>query len=330
MSLPPCFDYSKPPFSATHELNSGLSGKIPLDLHDIATRINVAGNPRSLSSPLGPVPKFLSDELRTVDLDILAPHLWLMTTQSSDNISPLHHQLIKGRKTVITESPRLHLLWIHDRIFLKPLPPYLLSHAFWEHYLLPGCSPHPLGASYDILLKSALGYIRTYSYLIAHPSDFKIALDSGLLPPGTTFEGFCLFAQRFLYIPDNVVSARYHFGEIRLTRLNFWSKFFLRRWHYETTQRQYGPYFERFYGPLLFLFGALSVSLSAMQVELAVEPLSQKQWHAFWNFSRYFSVLSLAIILFLSILVACLLIGKVLMEFLYATKDKRRLNRTGN
>ena len=27
---------------------------------------------------------------------------------------------------------RLHLVWIHDRIFIKPLPRHLLSYEFWE------------------------------------------------------------------------------------------------------------------------------------------------------------------------------------------------------
>ena len=58
---------------------------------------------------------FLHGDLRSPDLDKMAPHLWLMATRSGSNISPLHHQRIKGRRILITEDPRLHLVWIDDR-----------------------------------------------------------------------------------------------------------------------------------------------------------------------------------------------------------------------
>ena len=34
---------------------------------------------------------------------------------------------------IVTEHPGLHLVWYYDTIFLKPIPPYLLSRAFWEY-----------------------------------------------------------------------------------------------------------------------------------------------------------------------------------------------------
>jgi hypothetical protein len=43
---------------------------------------------------------------------------------------------MKRREIVVTEDPRLHLVWIYDRVFIKPLPKYLLSHDFWQIYLL--------------------------------------------------------------------------------------------------------------------------------------------------------------------------------------------------
>ncbi|KAH8730326.1 hypothetical protein GQ44DRAFT_701175 [Phaeosphaeriaceae sp. PMI808] len=73
---------------------------------------------------------FLEKELCSKDLEIMAPRLWIMTTLSSANIKPLHRQLVKGREIIVTEEPRLHLVWIHNRIFIKPLPHYLLSQAF--------------------------------------------------------------------------------------------------------------------------------------------------------------------------------------------------------
>ncbi|RYO22015.1 hypothetical protein AA0113_g12779 [Alternaria arborescens] len=74
--------------------------------------------------------KFLQDDLWSDDLKRIAPRLWIMTTTSSANVNPLHHQRVKGREIIVTEDPRLHLVWIHDRIFIKPIPRYLLSHTF--------------------------------------------------------------------------------------------------------------------------------------------------------------------------------------------------------
>jgi hypothetical protein len=43
---------------------------------------------------------------------------------------------VRGRRVTITEKPALHLVWFYERVFVKPLPKYLLSHAFSEHYSL--------------------------------------------------------------------------------------------------------------------------------------------------------------------------------------------------
>ena len=63
-----------------------------------------------------------------------------MATQSSANINALNRQIVKGRKIIITEDPQLHLIWLQDRIHIKPVPQCLLSHAFWSDVLL---SPSP-------------------------------------------------------------------------------------------------------------------------------------------------------------------------------------------
>ena len=44
-----------------------------------------------------------------------------------DSITP---QQPLSEDPVVTKDPRLHLVWICDRVFVKRLPPYLLSHLF--------------------------------------------------------------------------------------------------------------------------------------------------------------------------------------------------------
>jgi hypothetical protein len=103
--------------------------------------------------------------------------LWMMFVQSSANISSLHRQRVKGRPIVI-EDPKLHLVWFYDRIFIKPLPGYLLSCSFWEKYLLRDSSL--LNQRREAIRASALGYLRTWSHLIKHQCDFHIGQEKGL------------------------------------------------------------------------------------------------------------------------------------------------------
>lgn len=130
---------------------------------------------------------------------------------------------------------------------------------------------------------SALGFLRSYYYLIQHESDFQIACENGrLIPSGISWPEFCAFSKAFLEIHDNAVSERYHYGELRLTRLNLYAKILLGKFQYERMEGQYGAFFARFYSPLLFIFGVLSIVLNIMQVELGVEALSTTtQWQAF-------------------------------------------------
>ena len=139
-----------------------------------------------------------------------------------------------------------------------------------------------------------------------------------LLPPNITWEQFCDFSARNHAISDSQVSIRYHYGELILTRLNLYVKFFLRKFYYEQVHGQYGAYFSRFYGPFLFIFAVFSIFLNAMQVELSVESLTSLQWQPFWYLSRWFSVLTLACLAFLTWSLVLLLIGMIVDEWVWA------------
>ncbi|KAK4991375.1 hypothetical protein LTR66_006560 [Elasticomyces elasticus] len=202
----------------------------------------------------------------------------VMSTQSSANVNPLHRQRVKGREIVVTEDPRLHLVWIHDRIFIKPLPRYLLSHAFWERFLLRELPP--LADDRHKIRRAAMGYLRTYSYLIRHESDLVIAQQDHLrlVPKDVTWTQFCGFISALVDIKDTDVSGRYCYGELRLSRLNLYAPLLFRTFHYKQVYGQYGDYFARLYGPVLFVFAVLSTVLNAMQVEMAVEQVSRGHW----------------------------------------------------
>lgn len=228
---------------------------------------------------------FLQDELWAQDLETLAPHLWVMTTPSSANINALHRQIVKNRKIIITEESRLHLVWIHDRIFIKPLPRYLLSHRFWKTHL-DQCNQIRLAAT---------GFLRTYRYLVQHESDFNIAQQDhlGLISRDISWQSFRRLMAELSHIKDSAVSQRYYYGELRLTRLNFYAPFLLRKFHFEQLNSQYGDFFARLYGPILFVFALASTILNAMQVQLATEQLVAVHWESMWYFSRWFSTIIL-------------------------------------
>ncbi|KAM3562071.1 hypothetical protein ARSEF4850_002919 [Beauveria asiatica] len=44
----------------------------------------------------------------------------------------LHHQLLLGREIFVTERMDMNLVWTAGRMFLKPIPRFLLDPAFWN------------------------------------------------------------------------------------------------------------------------------------------------------------------------------------------------------
>jgi len=296
--------------------------------HDSLDSTSLPGHPRMKLRDAERLTSFLIQEICAPDLETMAPYLWWMSTQSSANISPLHHQHVKGREIIITEDPRLHLVWIYNRIFIKPIPRYLLSHTFWKHYL--NHPESPLGVHRDIVRRSALGYLRTWNWLVTHESDFIMAKDTKprLVPLDVTWEEFSTFVDQLSSITDEEVSARYGgYGELRLTRLNFYGKFILRKWHFQKVHGQYGAYFARFYAPILFSFSVLSLVLNAMQVEMSVEGLISTQWAAFWDTSRWFSMIAIIFIVLVSIGLGLLLLAKIVNEWVFAIRVRRQKKR---
>lgn len=311
----------EPPFSVQEQLNDEAIGPTIPDQHCIDS-----------SRPA--VDEFLRAELETPILDDLSPHLWLVAAQSSERVDPLHRQKIKGRRIVITEDSKLHLVWHSDVIYIKPIPQCLLNFEFWRTFL---CIPQDAkvldAASYHT--GSALGFLRTYALLIRHPSDLRMAIDHHLVPEHIQWASFLQFIAPFRHVDDGDVSSRYHFGQLRLTRLNWAIRIFRPKsskdwWYYHEVYWNTGAYIERFFGPLLFLFGSVAIVLTAMQVIVTLPEgsiLSKTQWavtaKASWRFS-------LAMILLIAALwLAC--VGGVLVllmaQLIYATSMRRRKER---
>ena len=235
-----------------------------------------------------------------------------MSTPRHSHISALHHQAARGREIILAENPQLHLVWRHDKIFIKPIPKYLVSHAFWQYLVLQ--------PSTDDVQKAILGFMRSYSYLIRYESDFDLAQSRGLIPktdgPVTiTWEAFAKFIATFDKYHDVDVSPRYINGELRLTRLNYCTRLFLGKLTFHHMDAQWSTYLTRLLAPLLTAFAIASIILNAMQVELAVQSVQglENSWNAFIWTSRWFSV----VILLMVGLVSGFMIGMMIFMFFH-------------
>lgn len=303
-----------PPFSKGHQLchdyDQGLAG-LPVQPSVSLTNSNALTH-------------FLVQEYCARDLESVASHLWILTTQSSANVSSLHRQKVKGRDIVVTEDPRLHLVWINDRIFIKPLPSYLLSHEFWDKHLISSASPQ--GSSQREIRKAALGYLRTYHYLIKHKSDLRIAQEEHLqlVSPQVSWTDFCHFTSDLGRIRDADVSNRYHYGELRLSRLNLYAPILWHRFYYEQVHGQYGDYFAQLYGPIFFIFAVVSTLLNAMQVAIGADGAIRSSYLELWTVFYWFSIVSLLITILIAGFFGLLWLWMVADEWIYALKVRRR------
>ena len=303
-------------------------------LNDEAIGPTVPDQPH-IESRGGAVQDFLRAELDTPILDELFPHLWLVGAQSSERVDPLHRQKVKGRRVLITEDPKLHLVWHSDVIYIKPIPQCLLNFAFWRTFL---CNTKHAKASdaASHQMRSALGFLRTYALLIRHPSDLYLAIEHHLIPENIQWVSFSKFIVRFRRLHDDDVSPRYHFGQLRLTRLNWAIRIFRPPsskdwWYYHEVYWNTGAYIERFFAPLLFLFGSVAIILTAMQVMVTVPEgaiIANSQWEtaakASWGFS-------LAMILFIATLWLLFLGGIVVFltaQIIYGAVMRRRKRRS--
>lgn len=320
-------DFSEAPFPATVALSTdrlktpALRRHIPAspspsnDLDDLL--VYVPGEPTVSLSP-DEVGGFLARELSTPVLDELYNRLWLVARKSGASIDALHRQRIKGRHIVPTEDPKLHLIWHQDKIYLKPIPVCLLNYNFWTAYLPPSVdtissSMHAegksLGPEFDRSV--AVGFMRSYAYLVRHQLDFILAREHHIIPGDFDWTKWSAFITYFRGIDDDRVAKRYHYGQLRLSRLNwavriFWPQTSDTAWFYEIPHWSTGLYLQRAIAPLIFVFASLSLVLSSMQVVLSVPADGlqlgqldasglQAMRRAFWIFSIIVLLLSGAV-----------------------------------
>ncbi|KAF3926110.1 hypothetical protein ABW21_db0202159 [Orbilia brochopaga] len=276
--------------------------------------------------------EFLQRELLVKRLDDVRKHLWLVGRPMPPR--PLHYQLVLSRNIVITETMDLHLVWSGSRIFLKPIPAYLLDSNFWAtHLLCTGAMDHNQREQREDLAKSARGFLFTYTALIAYESDFRIAQQACLLPETMTWDRWQDFTRSFLSdFHFSMVNPRFWYGELRLSRLNSiyrWRKGLLWRGYSKVSSHvSYGDLLHDNFHLLAAILGYVVIVLTAMQVGLATEQLQSNV--PFQNVSYGVSVL--AILAPLIIGVAIISVVLFIVGYNWAvtrTYEKRRFREMG-
>jgi len=237
--------------------------------------------------------RFLGAELRTPKLDKLHGRLWLAGLPLPAR--PLQRQRAMGRTIYLTERPDEHLVWHRTRLMLKPLPDFLVCHAFWTEHLCSDAALH----------RSATGLLLSYLWLISHRGDFALAQTAGLIPEGVDWPRWNGFMKDFLSNVDldslAQVDRRYFYGELRLSRLNTMTRFLPSMWSrenfvwgYLSTSTWQQAFFEENFSWLLSAFVCISVILSAIQVGLATQRLNNNL--PFENLSYGAALLALAVV----------------------------------
>jgi hypothetical protein len=234
---------------------------------------------------------------------------------------PLHHQRSRDRKIIIDEHPGLHLVWYHERIFIKPIPAYFYSSVFWKY----------IKEADEDVYKAAVGFMRSYCFLIQYETDFdKVCKDKpSLIPekPGggrLSYKEFCDFVAPFKHVGDGAVSARYHYGELRLSRINRTAMLFRGKLAYFHIYPQWGPFLTHMMAPIITIFATCTIILNSMQVALAAIQLGpspiDSNWVPFVRVSLYFPV---SVMCLIALVASVAIVGILTM----GVKDLIRANR---
>ena len=267
----------------------------------------------------GDLRDYLRDDLNVDSLKKVHKHLWFAGLPRGARA--LHHQLLIGRKIIIAERADLHLLWRDDRLYLKPMPDYLLSYDIWKGTLLKDWDSS----------ENAKGFLLSYLWLIRQKSDFQIAQSENLVSKDVTWEQWTTFS---MAIHPSVVSStfegispRYLYGELRLGRINLIyrlcqktrnSKTFVRGYFYG--YYTYSSFVEQNFAWVLILIVYITIVLTAMQVGLGTTEL---QSSTMFNRASYgFTVFSIMAPLGILFVVLSVLLILIFFNLNYAVKER--------
>lgn len=285
-----------------------FSRETALETKGVALPAAVHANNGRLLRPREDKTTYMHIELDLSRLNAVHSHLWLAGLTRPAR--PLHRQELIGREIVITEQADLHLVWYKSRMFIKPLPSFLLHYDSWVDIV----------HRRDIY-QYACGLLHSYTWLISRKSDLRIAHQIGLLSEEVTWERWTAFIDDFLEHVDGgypqIVNPRYLYGELRLTRLNYIFRLLSVRQRsiraFKAAFFQFPDWYTSFlndnFGWLVVVFGYIAIVLNAMQVGLGTTRLGHND--LFQNVSYGFSVFAITM--------PVIVVGSVVAASLVAT-----------
>ncbi len=244
-----------------------------------------AARKRAVGDPAEDTPAFLRRELSLGGLPGLLKHLWF--AGAARPAMPLHSHVARGREIVVWDQMDMHLLWTNEgRLFVKPVPRFLLSPAFCQSNLqCPSgctCQDPAANACRGIPRRVALGFLYTYAcHLISSETDFHLANEKRLLPrkehdEPIAWSDWKTLARELLHTlahnPAATIHPRFNHAELRLSRLNTLSR--LTTFHpYVRGRHSYGSFFHDNLEWMAAATVFVAVVLTAMQVGLATDRL---------------------------------------------------------
>ena len=263
---------------------------------------------------------YLRKEVEVTRLNKIQKHLWLAGLPRIGR--PLHEQIAKGRRIVITEYADCHLVWQKNTILVKPIPQLFMDYAMWSDHICQDSQ----------LFEAASGFLLSYLWIICYESDLKIAHDTGLIPPKvdwsswTTFTGSVI--DKISYDELRDINPRYLYGELRMDRLNLiyrWCSVtsdlttFVRGYNYGYTS--YSSFVQKNTAWFLVVIIYVTIVLTAMQVGLATHQLQDNR--AFNRASYGFTVLSILAPLILLVAMVVITLGLILFNLIYTLRQRR-------
>ena len=240
-------------------------------------------------------------------------HRWLWLAGMPMPPRPLTYQLSSSRQIMINEQMDLHLVWTPSlKIFLKPIPRYLLDHQFWEGEL----------STREDLYKCALGFLLSYSALIQYESDFHIAKKKRLIPSALTWDTWVTFVdQLYARATRDNVNERYQYGELRVSRLNkiYWVRGYTRgyRFPYQTYRQMFTENVAPIAGAIVYI----ALVLTAMQVGLVIPTMAGND--AFQNACYGFVLFSILAPLVVIVFIMLVLISFILYNLMVAAVSQK-------
>lgn len=220
--------------------------------------------------------------------------LWLIAIHGAPR--SLYYQKFLRREIVIAEELDLHLVWAKSRIFIKPLPDFLLNYDFWETQI--SCDPQ--------LHRAACGLLYSYCGLIRFSHDLQVAKDNHLVNANLDYRAWSDFARTVLpNLTPDTVNARFLYGELRLHRLDtiyrcstdgLSASSILQGFSHALTE-SYVPYMDQ-YNNAVSAFGVIVIVLSAFNLSLSARSGTPNRdlQNAAWGFAIFAMVLCATLI----------------------------------